>query len=116
MKIKFETRAHLRYIVVYDPVDDDNKIYGMMELDLSSIDDKVGVWVQFFNDDGIMNLEIREVSQSEYNTYKAFDLFPILTPYDRQDFPFRPDTGSFDWGIDFSTPAETRFKVRFRDY
>ena len=116
MKINCENRAHPVYIIVYDPVYGDNKIYGMMEFDLSSIDDKVYVYVQFFNDDGNMNLKIREVSQSEYETYKAFDLFPILTPYARQEFPFKADTSSYDWGFDFHTPAETVFKVRFRDY
>lgn len=116
MKILSENRAHPVYIIVYDPVDEDNKIYGMMEFDLSDIDDKVDVCVKFYNDDGKIDLDIREVSQSEYETYKAFDLFPILTPYARQEFPFKPDTSSYDLGIDFHTPAETVFKVRFRDY
>lgn len=111
-----KTRAEPVYIVVYDPCDEDNKIYGMMEFDLSDIADDIHAYVKFYNDEGNIDLKIREVSQSEYETYIAFDLFPILTPYARQDFPFKPDTSSYDWGIDFHTPAETVFKVRFRDY
>ncbi len=116
MMIQSKTREHPVYVVVYDPVDEDNRIYGMMEFDLSDIDDDIHVYVKFFNDDGNIDLKIREVSKSEYGTYEAFKLFPILTPYDRQEFSFRPDTSSYEWGIDFSTPAETVFKVRFRDY
>lgn len=116
MKIDSENRLHPWYLLAYDPVDEDKKIYGMMELDLHDIDIDTLVSVQFFNDDGKIDLQVREINQSEYKTYEAFELFPILTPYDRQDFPFKPDTCSFDWGIDFHTAAEIRFKVKFRDY
>ena len=101
-----------RYIVAYDPVDD--KIYGVMELDTTDVDTDIAI--HFFNDDGKIGLHIREITKAEFGTYVAFELFPILTPYDKKHIPTGYNTGSFDWGINFGLDLTTIYKVRFRDY
>ena len=93
MKIYSKDRTHPVYVIVYDS-DDEDKVYGMMKFDLSDIDDEVEVGVNFYNEDGKIDLRIREVSKSEYETYEAFKLFPILTPYARQELPSNPNSGS----------------------
>ena len=106
--------AKSRYIVAYDPVDEDNKIYGIMELDTMGV--RTDITVHFFNDESKIDLNIREITKAEFGTYVAFELFPILTPYATEYVPPREDTSSFDFGIDFGTAEATVYKVRFRDY
>ncbi len=104
-------------MVAFDSLDEDNKVYGIIELDTTDIDTDMEVC--FFNDEGKIDLHIREVTKSEYDTYVAFELFPILVPYSKEYVPLDTsaiDRCTIDWGIDFSTPPRTVFKVRFRDY
>jgi hypothetical protein len=107
--------ATYRYLVVYDSVDDD-KIYGIMKLGTKGI--KTGIRLQFFNDDGLIDLSIREIPRVEWETMDAFELFPILAPYyrdpvvlDRVWQKYALSAGA--WKDKYKT---TIFKVRFRDY
>jgi hypothetical protein len=103
-----------RYFVVYDPVDEDDKIYGILIIDTKDV--KTNIVIQFFNDEGYIDLGIREISKIEWETMKAFELFPVLTPYYRDPVTVK----SRGWYPRWKTPIEkhmsTIFKVRFRDY
>ena len=106
--------ARHRYLVVYDPVDENDKVYGIMKLCTTDI--KSSIELQFFNDDGRIDLLVREVTLVEWETMKAFELFPILTPYYR-DPVIQPLAA---WSQPPLQPRDkhtvTIFKVRFRDY
>ena len=106
--------ARHRYLVVYDPVDENDKVYGIMKLCTTDI--KTSIELQFFNDDGRIDLLVREVLLVEWETMKAFKLFPILTPYYRDPKIQLPP----DWHPYAGSPKDkhktTIFKVRFRDY
>ena len=108
--------ARHRYLVVYDPVDENDKVYGIMKLCTTNI--RTSIELQFFNDDGRIDLLVREVLLVEWETMKAFDLFPILTPYYR-DPVIQPLAA---WNHPNLHPGNkdkhkvTIFKVRFRDY
>ena len=106
--------AKSRYIVAYDSVDKDNKIYGIMELDTMGV--RTDIAVHFFNDESKIDLDIREINKTEFGTYVAFELFPILTPYAKEYVQPQHDSSSFFYGIDFGTEEATIYKVRFRDY
>ena len=105
--------AKYRYLVVFDSVDDD-KIYGIMKVDTKGI--RTSIEFHFFNDIGKIDLSIREVSRTEWETMKAFELFPILTPYWRD-----PEIHIHAHFYSSGKPVKdkhkiTLFKVRFRDY
>lgn len=107
-------RALNRYFVVHDPIDEDDKIYGILIIDTKDI--KTNIVIQFFNDEGYISLRVREVSKIEWETMKAFELFPVLTPYYRDPVTVK----SRGWYPRAGTPRDkhvsTIFKVRFRDY
>jgi hypothetical protein len=105
--------ARNRYLVVYDAVNEDDKIYGIMKLGTKGI--KTSIELQFFNDEGRIDLSFREVSPIEWETMKAFELFPILTPYYREPVIYPAEM----WPHPLQPRDKhtvTIFKVRFRDY
>ena len=105
--------ARNRYVVVYDSVDENNKVYGIMKLDTVGI--RTNISLQFFNDDGNIDLNVREIPKIEWETMEAFELFPILTPYYRDPIP-RPISGVVGKPTKRDKDMTTIFKVRFRDY
>jgi hypothetical protein len=105
--------AKQRYVVVYDSFDDD-KIYGTMKIDTKGI--RTSIELQFFNDDGRIDLSVREISKVEWETMNAFELFPILTPY-HYDPKIRMPSGWHPYGGPIREKHKVViFKVRFRDY
>ena len=81
---------------------------------LCTTDIKTSIELQFFNDDGRIDLLVREVSLTEWETMKAFELFPILTPYYRD--PVIQPLAAWQHSKPRDKHTVTIFKVRFRDY
>jgi len=105
--------AKHRFVVVYDPVDENDKVYGIMEIDTKGI--RTGIELQFFNDDSRIDLDVREIPKVEWETMKAFELFPILTPYFRDPIIQPPARWPYP-DPPRDKHKKTVFKVRFRDY
>jgi hypothetical protein len=106
-----------RYFIAYDRIDADDKIYGILRLDtLSSSSD--GIEIQFSNEIGNISLTAREISQSEWETMKEFDLFPVLHSFNKQRILREIIQGNVN------NPGKqvkshrvvTQFMVHFRDY
>lgn len=106
--------AKQRYVVVYDSFDGD-KIYGIMKIDTKGI--KTSIEFQFFNDEGRIDLSVREIPKIEWETMNAFELFPVLIPYSFDPKKQMPS----NWNPYINPSVRDKhkvviFKVRFRDY
>ena len=83
---------------------DEEVIYGLYKVDFTRCHYAA---VEFHNEISAIDLLMREVTQSEWETYVAFELFPVLHAYDSSTF--------YDVRQPYTLLATT-FKVRFRDY
>ena len=73
-----------RYVVMYEIGLTEEKIHGVFKLDNP---ERLLVEFLIFSYNKIgsrLTIFVREISQSEFETYQAFDLFPTLVPYERQ--------------------------------
>lgn len=101
--IAFDTRRDSHRDVVEEDV-----IYGLYKVDFTKCH---AAYVEFHNEISAIDLLMREVTQAEWETYVAFELFPVLYAYDSSTFH----------EVEFSHVSRpsrlvTTYKVRFRDY
>ncbi len=103
------------YLVAYDSVYDSRrdviegeKICGIIKVFVASSTDYV--FLRFYNGINENNLRTYEVSQSEWETMKAFELFPILYPYDEELSHMHATT------FESEIYERATYKVNFHDY